>query len=190
MTPPVPWADLVLTFALAALSIAVVTSPRIFRAAIYLMGVLVVTAAVYVRLGAEFLAGIQLLVYVGGIVVLIVFAVMLTSNVEVTEAAPSLVRRTVATLIAAGFFATTTYALMLTPLPAPGPGAWPADNTAALGHALLDTGAGGYILPFEIVSLLLLAAVLGGIVVARRSPVKRPAAAPPAQPRAETEVRS
>lgn len=185
MTAPLPWADLALTFAIAALAIAVVTTPRIFRAAIYLMGVLAVTAAVYVRLGAEFLAGIQLLVYVGGIVVLIVFAVMLTSNVEVEEEPPSLVRKLVGGLVSAGFFALTTYALVVTPLPPAQEGAWPADNTAALGYALLGTGAEGYILPFEIVSLLLLAAVLGGIVVARRIPLKRPAAAPPAAPRGE-----
>ena len=67
-------------FASAAIvaALAAVTSRRILRAAVYLMFVLINTAALYALLGAYFLAGLQLLVYVGGIVVLIVFAVMLT----------------------------------------------------------------------------------------------------------------
>jgi NADH:ubiquinone oxidoreductase subunit 6 (subunit J) len=65
-----------------ALAIAVTTSRRLLRAAVYLMGVLLMSAGLYVMLGAEFLAGVQILVYVGGIVVLIVFAVMLTRSAE------------------------------------------------------------------------------------------------------------
>lgn len=160
----------VLGAAAVLLALAVVNSRRLLRAAIYLMGVLAMSAGLYILLGAEFLAGIQVLVYVGGIVVLIVFAVMLTRSADLLVDKP-----TVGRMILGG---TTSIAfLILSGLifwssnfqPHPGAAA-PSDNTLAIGRQLLDTGAGGYVLPFEIISLLLLAAIIGGIVIARKTP--------------------
>ena len=148
-------------------AIAVVAAKRILRSAVALAATLVSTAGLYILLDYDFIAGIQLLVYVGGIVVLIVFAVMLTSSLELVEVHPPLRRRALAALASALFLVTALAALSLTDFKLTTEGSPPGNIAAELGRKLLDTGAGGYVLPFEIISLLLLAAVLGGIVVAR-----------------------
>lgn len=162
-------------FASILLALAVVSERKLLRAAVGLMGVLGVSAGLYALLGAHFLAGVQVLVYVGGIVVLIVFAIMLTSSSAIQEDAPSIPRRLLGGVLALAFFALTLFALANSPLAgecchkAP-PSAPLEHDTLAIGRALLDFGADGYVLPFEIISLVLLAALIGGIVIARRSP--------------------
>ncbi|OFZ20407.1 MAG: hypothetical protein A2X94_08300 [Bdellovibrionales bacterium GWB1_55_8] len=155
------------------LALAVVTSRRILRAAVYLMGVLVSSAALFLMLGAEFLAGVQILVYVGGIVVLLVFAVMLTRSVELLEDRPSMIRKLTGFLAAGSFFAVSVAVLSMTQFPVLRDGARPDSNVAAIGRKLLDYGPEGYVLPFEVISLLLLSAVIGGIVIARKTAVSR-----------------
>jgi len=157
------------------LAVAVVTARRLLRAAIFLMGVLFMSAGLYVLLDAPFLAGIQVLVYVGGIVVLIVFAVMLTHSEALQMDNPPVRRKVLASLAAAAFLLMTGGVFSTTEFYALRDGVPPADSTRAIGMSLLDAGPAGYVLPFEVVSLLLLAAVIGGIVVARKVP-------PPAQP--------
>lgn len=161
-------------------AVAVVTTPRILRAAVYLLVVLLAGAGAYVLLGAEFLAGVQALVYVGGIVVVIVFAVMLTSAVELREAPPPRSRRALAGLAALLFFGAAAAAVLQPPFAAPLSSSAPG-NVSAIGDALLDYGPAGYVLPFELISLLLLSAAVGGIVIARRvQPAAPPAKAAPA----------
>jgi NADH-quinone oxidoreductase subunit J len=154
---------------------AVTMSRNLLRAAIYLMMVLLTSACLYIMLDAEFLAGIQILVYVGGIVVLIVFAVMLTRSAELLDR-PSLRRKLSAGLASLVFAAATICIFWTSAFPiAQNNVPVPPNNTEEIGLKLLDYGSGGYILPFEIISILLLAAVIGGIVVARKTP-------PPEQP--------
>ena len=164
----------VLFYTLAAaailLALAVVNSRRLLRAAIYLMGVLAVSAGLYLMLGAEFLAGIQVLVYVGGIVVLIVFAVMLTRSAELQTDKPSLLRQALGAVASISFLVLTAVVFWTTDFSAATGGAAPPNNPLAIGRTLFDMGPGGFVLPFEIVSLLLLAALIGGIVVARKTP--------------------
>ena len=150
----------------------VVTGRRILRAAVALMGVLGASAGLYLLLGQPFLAGVQVLVYVGGIVVLLVFAVMLTRTTELLEDPPAPARRTVAALVATGFFAVSALTLTGAPFPARRAGPPPGNDVVAIGRALMDTGGQGFALPFEVVSLLLLAAMIGGIVIARK-PIPR-----------------
>lgn len=154
-----------------AFAIAVVTTRRLLRAAVALMTVLTLSAGLYVLLDAEFLAGVQVLVYVGGIVVLIVFAVMLTRSGDLLEQRPTMTRKTwggVASLLlflaAAAALGNSAQFKTDAGLPAV------ANDVSAIGHGLLDYGPSGYVLPFEVISLLLLAAVIGGIVIARRTP--------------------
>lgn len=155
----------------AALAVMAVVSRRILRAAVYLMGALVCTAAFYLMLKAEFLAGVQVLVYVGGIAILIVFAVMLTARADLLEDKPALSRKLLGAFGALSFFALSTAAILYGDFkPLLGSGAPPASDTAAIGAALLDYKGDGYVLPFEIISLLLLAVVIGGIVIARKTP--------------------
>lgn len=161
--------------AAVALAIGLTTAQRLLRAAVCLMGVLFMTAGLYVMLGAEFLAGVQVLVYVGGIVVLIAFAIMLTHSSDLQADRPSLGRRALAALAAGGFLAVALTALLGSQFPIAQATSPVPDSAAAIGRKLLDGGPDGYVLPFEVISVLLLAAVLGGIVVARKTP-------PPGQP--------
>jgi len=157
------------TFAVL-LAIGVTNAPRLLRAAVYLMGVLMFSAGMYVLLGAEFLAGIQVLVYVGGIVVLIVFAVMLTRSAELQVDNPSPKRKFLAAVASIAFFAFTATVFLTTTFPSAPQGGAADNDVLAIGKALLDQGPSGYVLPFEIISLLLLAALIAGVVVARKTP--------------------
>lgn len=150
------------------LALGVVGARRILRAAVALMGVLAVSAGFYLLLGAEFLAGVQVLVYVGGIVVLLVFAVMLTRSSELLEDRPSVLSRLLGVLASGAFFGTSVIALRSEEFGAGVDAALPANDTVELGRKLLDYGSKGYALPFEMISLLLLAAMIGGIVIARK----------------------
>lgn len=151
-------------------ALCAVLSRHILRAALCLVVVLAMSAGLYVLLGAEFLAGVQMLVYVGGIVVLLAFAIMLTSSLELLEDRPALHRRLIALVLAGLVFAGEMVAIAGGIFPPSSPPARTADDAVVLGRLLLDRGPAGYVLPFEVVSLLLLAAVIGGIVVARRKP--------------------
>lgn len=159
-----------ITFVAIVFAIAVTTSRRLLRAAIYLMGVLLMSAGLYVMLGAEFLAGIQVLVYVGGIVVLIVFAVMLTHSAELQMDNPPLHRKILGVLASIAFVSMTGWVCWTSKFGIAEKAIVPPANTEAIGLRLLDTGSSGYVLPFEIISVLLLAAMIGGIVVARKTP--------------------
>lgn len=155
-----------------AFAVSVVTTPRILRAAVYLAGLLVASAAFYLLLKNEFLAGVQILVYVGGIVVLLVYAVMLTTSMELREERPPIVRRLTALAVSAAFFVITSAALRATPFKTNPDATPPESDVAAIGRRLFDVGGDGYVLPFEIISLLLLGALIGGVVVARKKGIE------------------
>ena len=155
------------TFILGA-GILAVTSVKIFRAAIWLLFSLVGIAALYFWMQVEFIAAIQIVVYVGGIVVLIIFSIFLTQNSgkEMTKPATSkIVFSALAALFGIAFvsnliahyegFAFNT-AKPFNP------------NVAEIGTQMLSTTSHGFILPFEVVSMLLLAAMVGCIVIAMR----------------------
>jgi NADH-quinone oxidoreductase subunit J len=120
-------------------------------------------AGLYLLLGADFLAATQLLVYVGGILVLLLFGVMLTHKLydldlrsEVTQFLPGLI-------VAAGLFVVLTVTAFRTDW-ALGPGRPPAPTTAEIGRLFL----GRYLLPFEAASILLLVALMGAAMIVRR----------------------
>ncbi|MBI2435967.1 MAG: NADH-quinone oxidoreductase subunit J [Candidatus Hydrogenedentes bacterium] len=152
-----------------ALALVTVLNRRMLRAVMGLMGVLAMSACFYIMLSAEFLAGVQILVYVGGIVVLMVFAIMLTQTVDVLVEVPHWSRRALAGAAALALLLAVAGLGAGVPLEAPAGAGIPEDNTVAIGKALMDYGPRGYVLPFEIISLLLLAAAIGGIVVARKT---------------------
>lgn len=141
----------------------VVTSRNIIHAALWLALCLVGVAGVFFALGAEFLAAIQVLLYAGGIVVLLLFAVMLTRGVA-DEGARVVNRQAPCAVLACGVLAVVLiYVVTGQYWPRVGfpPG---TDGTAAnLADALLSP----YVLPFEAASVLLLAAIIGAIVIAR-----------------------
>ncbi len=164
-----------LAVATVLLALVVVNTRKLLRGAVALMGALGTTAGLYVMLDAQFLAGVQVLVYVGGVVVLIVFAIMLTRSGELLEDHPAPVRMFVGAVVSIAFLALSGGAVWVSPFAVDGSGKTPPNDALSIGKALLDTGPGGYVAPFEVISLLLLAAMIGGIVIARKTP-------PPHQP--------
>lgn len=160
-------------FILAALvsgvfAIFAVTTKHILRAAVYLMIVLSMSAVFYLLLGAEYLAGIQLLVYVGGIVVLLVFAVMLTRSEDLIEDVPSIPRKFFAIIASGSFFVCGIFFFYAAPIANLKEPQEQLEPVKTIGKALLDTTGKGYVLPFEVISLLLLAVLISGVVLAKK----------------------
>ena len=150
----------VLTGVLAT-AILTVTVRNLFHAAIFLAFTLIGVALVYFFLRAEFLAGIQILLYVGAIMTLVIFAIMLTSRIGDPQM-PQSNRQGILVLIslaAAGAFLISI--ILKTPWNA-APAIQKTD-AAELGKALM----GEFVFPFELVSLVLLVAMIGAIVIAR-----------------------
>ncbi len=143
-------------------ALAVVLLRDVFRAALSLILCFLTVAGLYLTLSADFLAAVQILIYVGAISVLIILAIMLTR--EVQRGSPSNRFRLPAFFVAVLFFAGIGYAMLNTP--------WQISSTPPLepttpAIAGLLFGQGGFILPVEIAPLLLLAAILGAIVLVR-----------------------
>ncbi|HEY0356277.1 MAG TPA: NADH-quinone oxidoreductase subunit J [Flavisolibacter sp.] len=149
-----------------------VTSNKIFRSAIWLLSSLVGIAALYFWMQVEFIAAVQVIVYVGGIVVLIIFSIFLTqqSGKEMPRPKP---KRILFSALAAIFGLGFSYNLIseygfretaTKPFNVP---------IAQIGTQMLSTTDHGYVLPFEVVSMLLLAAMIGCIVIAMKSPAEK-----------------
>jgi len=148
-------------------SILTVTSRRILRAAVFLLFVLVSTSGLYFMLNYQFLAAIQLTLYAGGIVVLIIFSILLTSHISQKFESPG-VKKTIFSALAAlagAFLAIITildYQFSATTEAAE------AIDMKVIGKSLLSVSHDGYILPFEVISVLLLAAMIAAIIVAKK----------------------
>jgi len=138
-------------------------SSNIVYSAFALMGTFFGVAALYVFLAADFVAAAQVLIYIGGILVLILFAVMLTHRIETVEVSNRSVGRLPALLVVGGVALVMGRAVRHT--------AWPvaeslpdAPSTYAIGNGFL----GPYVLPFELASFVLLAVLVGAIVLSRK----------------------
>jgi len=143
-------------------ALAVVLLRDVFRAALSLVLCFLTVAGIYITLSADFLAAVQILIYVGAISVLIILAIMLTR--EVQRGSPSNRLQIPAFIVAVLFLGGVAFALLNTPWPVSS--APPlAPTTSALAGRLF--GEGGFILPVEIGAILLLAAIIGAIVLVR-----------------------
>lgn len=145
-----------------------VTTRKIFRSAIWLLLSLIAVAGLYFWMEVEFIAAVQIAVYVGGIVVLIIFAVFLTqqSGNEMAKAPPA---RTLFAVLSVLFgMAFSIFIISNVKFPVSGK-AFDA-SVSKIGTTMLFTGKDGYALPFEAVSILLLAAMVGCIVIAMKTP--------------------
>ncbi|HAG17037.1 MAG TPA: NADH-quinone oxidoreductase subunit J [Bacteroidales bacterium] len=148
-------------------SFLTVTSRMILRAAVYLLFVLIATSGIYFMLNYNFLAAVQLTVYAGGIAVLIVFSVLLTSQLNEKMEQVSLTKALAGGLIAfAGALLTILTIVQYNFRPNGLPELEPSPRE--IGHAMLNYGDNGYVLPFEVISVLLLAAMVGAIIIAKR----------------------
>lgn len=162
----------ILFYAISALilgaGILAVTSVKIFRAAIYLLASLVGIAAMYFWMQVEFIAAIQIVVYVGGIVVLIIFSIFLTQNAGKEMPKPAK-GKMIFSALAALFGTAFVHNLIVHYDGFAYNSAKPFNpNVAEIGTQMLSTTSHGFILPFEVVSMLLLAAMVGCIVIAMR----------------------
>jgi len=166
----------VLFYALAAgvalSALAVVLSRNIVRTALFLLFTLGGVAGVYFMLNAEFLAAVQLVVYAGGTLILIVFAVMLTSKSPFIRFDPKAIEVVVAAIAGAIMLVALLAGIISTHGPVGTPGAivrqpldWGTSQypVADLGQALL----GDYLLPFELASVLLLVVMIGAAFLAK-----------------------
>ena len=153
---------------IAALVIAsafwVVFSPNLIHSAVSLLFTLFSTAGLYIFLYADFIAATQVVIYVGGILVLIIFGVMLTSKIETPSIAASSknqfiggIGAVVIFVIQAGIIFNTQWNI--------GNVESRDDTVATIGKLLLNE----YLLPFEIVSILLLSALMGAALLSRRN---------------------
>jgi NADH-quinone oxidoreductase subunit J len=149
-----------------------VTSRKIFRSAIWLLSSLVGIAALYFWMEVEFIAAIQIVVYVGGIVVLIIFSIFLTqrSNNEMPSPSFSRILFSALAVLLGGAFSFLLINQYGFKQSASSPFIL---NVKDIGKSMLNTGDHGYILPFEVVSILLLAAMIGCIVIAMKSPATK-----------------
>lgn len=149
-----------ITLGFAAL---VAFSRNIVYSAFALVGALMGVAGIYVLLAADFVAMVQVLLYVGGVVVLTIFAVMLTQGIG-DVAVSNRAAGPVAGLIVTGLAgAVMLYATLRTP--------WhlaPKIDVSATTYGVGNAFLGAYVLPFEIASLVLLAALIGAVVISRQ----------------------
>ena len=152
---------------IATSAIWVVVSPNLVHSAVSLLFTLFGIAGLYVFLFADFLAATQVVIYVGGILVLIIFGVMLTNKIDkpVIESVSS--NKIIGVLISSFIFTILSIIVIQTKWPiiensSPGP-----STVELIGKLIL----GKYLLPFELVSILLLAALVGAALLARKKSI-------------------
>ena len=158
-----------LAFLIIASSIFVVSSRNVFHSAIFLVLALFGVAGIFVLLEAPFLAAAQVLIYVGAVSMLMIFAVMLTARIA--DASLHHTNEQVGTgfIVSAGLLVVILYSLWKTPF-AVSPDAVTEGAGKTLGQLLLTK----FVLPFEIVSVLLLGALIGAVVIAKKDPSTTP----------------
>jgi NADH:ubiquinone oxidoreductase subunit 6 (subunit J) len=147
-------------------ALAAATAPRIVHAAFGLMATFFGVAGIYAMLGADFVALSQVIVYVGGILVLLVFGILLTGRTQETLGLESATRRGGAIAIGGLVFLGLMLAIGGTDWNAVETPGDPQPTTAAIGRAFLDPDQ--FLVPFEVASVLLLAALVGAAYLARR----------------------
>ena len=154
-------------------SIKAVTAKKILRAATYLLFVLLGTAIFYFQMGYQFLGAVQIAVYAGGIMVLFVFAILLTNKPNEQDHAGKNHRKIWGFLVAAASLVLLIFAIFYMPLihGLSLEQCLSASNTITM-HDIGVAFTGGekfqYLLPFEAISVLLLACIIGGVTIARK----------------------
>lgn len=143
-------------------AVAVVTNKNILHSAFYLVLAFVGVAGIYVLLEAPFIAVVQVLVYIGAIAILIVFAIMLTRRIMSKDLEQRNAQWVLAALGGFALFGVMGWIVYSVNWPV-AEAAVPEDTITILGQELLST----YVVPFEIVSVLLLAALVGSILIGR-----------------------
>ena len=144
-------------------ALGVALSRNVVYSAFFLMGALLGAAGLYGFLLADFVAVVQILVYVGGILVLTLFAIMLTHQIAEVQVSNRSVGRLPAGVLVGAVAAAMGYAIFRAPWRQATPGD-PAPTTYGIGESFL----GEFLLPFELASVVLLTALVGAIVLSRK----------------------
>jgi NADH:ubiquinone oxidoreductase subunit 6 (subunit J) len=143
-------------------ALAVVTSKNLFHSALFLVLSFIGVAGLYVLLEAGFLAAVQIMVYVGAISILIIFAIMLTRRLMAKDLVQRNAQWGISALVALLLFAVLGFVLLRVNWPVV-EATVPYESISILGQELMST----YVLPFEVASVLLLVALVGSIIIAR-----------------------
>jgi len=153
-------------FVCVVFAVLAVTASNLFRAALALTGVLLGIAALYITLHADFLGMVQILIYVGAVMTLVIFAIMLTERFGDASISQINSQSWLTWPGMVALFILLVRVMISTPWPVKSATLIKASavSTAQLGEALLGT----YVFPFEILSVVLIAALIGAIVVARK----------------------
>jgi len=152
-----------------ASAVLVVVQKNAMHSVLYLAFTVLATAGIFFTLGAEYVGAIQILVYAGGIVVLYIFVIVIVNLKEVVPERRPLLATIVLVAVPAATGLEVAYLLLAKGFPAPGR---PGEGQGF--RAMAETLFGSYLLPFELASILLLAALVGAIIVARRKLIHDP----------------
>ncbi len=164
VSAPVNWVFTIIGLVVLFSGFRVVTSRNIVHAALYLVGALAGTAALFLMLSAEFVAWVLVLVYIGAVIVLFLFGIMITRAPTGLDEGLSSDHKALPALLASGVFVMMSWASI------------DAFGTQVIGSTgepvpteiIGDSLFGRFVIPFEVVSFVLLAALIGGITLARR----------------------
>ncbi len=155
----------ILSLMMLVFAIASVSSRKMLRSVIYLLFVLAGVAGIFFLIDYNFLAAVELTVYAGGIIILMIFSVLLVHHIEMKLDIARASKRlwtAVGCAVGAGIFIYTIYSYDFNVV-----GKATTTTTAEIGKGLLNYQDGGFILPFEVISVLLLAAMVGAIIIAK-----------------------
>ena len=146
-------------------AIKTVSSRKMLRSVVYLLFVLIGISGIYFLVDYTFLAAVQLAVYAGGVIVLIIFSVLLVHHIELRLDVTSLSKRILAAILSFIGVGVTLYAVYTYKFN-------PIENyntieVEEIGKGLLSYSDGGFILPFEVISVLLVAVMIGAIIIAK-----------------------
>lgn len=158
---------IILAVTICVCSVLAITTKRILRSATYLLFVLFATAGIYFQLNYSFLGAVQLLIYAGGITILYVFSILLTSS-DGDKAEPLGKGKFIAGLSATLAGLAVCLFVIFKHKFLPSVFQTGELDIQTIGHALMGAGKYQYILPFEVISILLLACIVGGIMIARK----------------------
>jgi len=148
-----------------AFAIKTVSSRKMLRSVIYLLFVLIGISGIYFLVDYTFLAAVQLAVYAGGVIVLIIFSVLLVHHIELRLDVTSLSKRILAAVlsfIGVGVTLFAVYTYKFNPIEN-----YNTIEVEEIGKGLLSYSDGGFILPFEVISVLLVAVMIGAIIIAK-----------------------
>jgi len=158
----------ILALIISVFSIMAVTSKRLIRSATYLLFVLLATAGLFLIMGYHYLFAVQTAVYAGGIMVLYIFAVLLTQKPGERITPEPMKQRVLAIILSSVGFVFCGYIIISNFNKVYTLVSQDELNTKDIGLTLMGTDKFQYLLPFEVVSILLLACIVGAIMIARK----------------------